>query len=169
MDLDLDRLRLAARRYSVKRIIDNQPEIFGPWVMASIGGVWTPRRGTTIGLWDDEKGRRAGAVYCDYDTRSIVMHFASDGTKAWLTRQFLWFVFYYPFIQLSVHKIICPVASDNLPCRKFIEHIGFTPEATLKDATPKGDLILYTMTRDQCRWLNLRNLYRGQAEGTESA
>jgi RimJ/RimL family protein N-acetyltransferase len=71
-------------------------------------------------------------------------------------REYLWFVFYFPFIQLGVTKIIAPVESGNLACRRFIEHIGFILEATLKDCAPKGDLLIYTMRKDQCKWLGLK-------------
>jgi RimJ/RimL family protein N-acetyltransferase len=77
-------------------------------------------------------------------------------SKRWMVREFLWFVFYFPFVQLEVTKIIAPVESGNLDCRRFIEHIGFNLEATLKDCAPKGDLLIYTMARDQCKWLSLK-------------
>ena len=83
-----------------------------------------------------------------------------------MNREFLWYCFYYPFEQLQVKKILGLVESDNAEARKLDEHLGFTLEATLKDAAPKGDLLIYSMTRDQCKWLSLTERYRGKTQGT---
>jgi RimJ/RimL family protein N-acetyltransferase len=98
-----------------------------------------------------------------------MLHIAADPSKRWMNREYLWFVFYFPFVQLGVTKIIAPVESTNEVCSRFVEHIGFTLEATLKDCAPKGDMLIYTMKPDQCRWLNLKDAYRGQRLSTRSA
>lgn len=98
-----------------------------------------------------------------------MLHIATDGSKKWMNRDYLWYVFYYPFVQLGVKKIIAPVESTNKVCSSFVEHIGFKLEATLKDAAPKGDLLVYTMTPDQCKWLNLREKYRGKTQSAKAA
>ena len=81
-----------------------------------------------------------------------------------MNREFLWFCFYYPFEQLRVNKILGLVESTNLEAQRLNEHLGFTLEATLKDAAPKGDLLIYSMKRDQCKWLDLKGKYRGEAK-----
>jgi len=93
-----------------------------------------------------------------------MLHIATDGTKRWMNREYLWFVFYFPFVQLGVTKIIAPVESSNSVCARFVEHIGFTLEATLKDCAPNGDMLIYTMREDQCKWLNLGGKYRGEGK-----
>lgn len=98
-----------------------------------------------------------------------MLHIATDGSKKWMNRNYLWYVFYYPFKQLGVNKIICPIESSNKVCISFVEHIGFVHEATLKDAAPKGDLLIYSMAKDQCKWLKLREQYRGEAQSTKAA
>ena len=45
------------------------------------------------------------------------------------------------------------VASSNEAARKFDEHLGFELEAILLGAHPDGDLLVYKMTADKCRWL----------------
>lgn len=93
------------------------------------------------------------------------MHVAAEPTRRWLTRQFLQISFDYPFNQTKVRVILSPVASGNAACIRFIEHLGFTLGATLKNAHPDGDLLLYTMQREQCRWLNiLKDTAHGQSE-----
>jgi RimJ/RimL family protein N-acetyltransferase len=154
----------------VRRVLCQHEDLFGPWMMKILtnSGKWFPGRGSIIGLFDDVKGPIAACLFEGHNDASIMLHIATDGSRRWMIREFLWFVFYFPFIQLAVTKIIAPVESGNLDCRRFIEHIGFTLEATLKDCAPSGDLLIYTMRKDQCKWLNLRNKYRGKAEGSAS-
>ena len=137
-------------------------------MMHILKGSWHSGKGSIIGLWDSETCEPlAAALFEAANGASIMLHMAAIG-KRWLNREYLWFVFYYPFIQLSLTKIISPVESDNTDCCRFIEHIGFTLEATLKDAAPNGDLLIYTMTKDQCKWLSLKESYRGQTQGSSA-
>lgn len=151
----------------MKQIVTGREDIFGPWMMGILdGGRWLPGRGHIIGLWDD--GPVAGCLFESSNGASIMLHIAAIG-KRWMNREYLWFVFYYPFEQLGLKKIICPVESTNINCLRFIEHIGFVLEATLKEAAPKGDLLIYSMAKDQCRWLKLREKYRGQIQSSRPA
>jgi RimJ/RimL family protein N-acetyltransferase len=153
----------------VKRVLCQHEPIFGPWMMKRLdAGEWFKGRGHIIGLWDDDKGPVAGCLFEASNGASIMLHCATDGTKRWMNREYLWFVFYFPFAQLRVRKIIAPVESTNETSCRFVEHIGFVLEATLKDAAPKGDLLIYTMTEDQCKWLHLRERYRGQTKGSST-
>lgn len=152
----------------MKSVITGHDEVFGPWLMDKCNGAWVPGRGSTIGLWDEVKGPVAATFYEGCNGASILMHVAGEG-KDWLNREFLWFSFYYPFEQLKLKKIICSVDSTNVDCVKFVEHIGFDLEATLKDASPKGDLRIYTMIRENCKWLSLKDRKSGKTNSTISA
>lgn len=148
----------------MKRVVTNHDSFFGPWIMNRVGGEWLPGRGSTIGLWEDGVGPVAGLLYESCNGASVLGHLTGIGRK-WMNREFLWFCFYYPFEQLKVNKILGLVESTNLEAQRLNTHLGFRLEATLKDAAPKGDLLIYSMTRDQCKWLNLRDNYRGQTQG----
>lgn len=149
----------------MKRVVTDQDELFGPWLAKQLGTTWFPGRGSVIGLWEDGVGPVAGCLYESCNGASIVGHLAGLGRK-WMNREYLWFCFHYPFVQLGVHKIIGLVEAGNLEARKLDEHMGFTLEATLKGCAPSGDLLIYTMTRDQCRWLPLGDKYRGETRRT---
>jgi len=93
----------------------------------------------------------AGVLYEDWNHANVVCHIAGIGR--WATREFLRVIFDYPFRQLAVKRITVPVASTNAKAVQFVEHLGFTLEAKLKDAHPEGDLLIYKMTPAECRWL----------------
>ncbi len=101
----------------------------------------------------------AGVVFNDYNGANINMHVASDGSRHWLNREFLWFCFYYAFEQAKVKRITALIGEGNLAALRFNDHIGFTEETRLKDAHPNGDMIVRVMFKKDCRWLNRRNLY----------
>lgn len=136
----------------MKHIIVNQDHVVGPWVCERTGGKYVPGDSVTMGL--AEHGRLIGGVLFDhYNGRSIAMHVAGEGRK-WLNREFIRACFSYVFEQLGVHKVIGMVPSTNTDALRFDYKLGFIKEATIEDAVPDGDLILLTMTRDQCRWLS---------------
>lgn len=92
-------------------------------------------------------------LFDNFNGANVNMHVASDGSKNWMNREYLWYCFHYPFNQLRVKRITGLVAESNHAARKFDEHIGFELETRLKDAAPDGDLLIYRMTPDTCRWL----------------
>lgn len=165
--MDFNRFCREARRDLVKSVITGADHIFGPWLAERTGGRWVAGQGSTIGLVGN--GEICGAVLFEaFNGASIMMHCAGEGKK-WLNREFLWFVFYYPFVQLNAKVIISPVESSNLDCIRFIEHIGFKAEATLRNASLTGDLLIYTMGKESCRWLSLKRSKNVEAESAYSA
>ena len=112
----------------------------------------------------------AGVLYEDYNGANLLTHIAATTSGHWMTREYLWFIFYYPFVQLNCKRITSIVASSNQKSARFVEHLGFKLEATLKDAHPGGDLLVYVMHKIDCRWLNLkRNAPYGQERSSGSA
>lgn len=100
----------------------------------------------------------AGVLYNGYTVKNICMHIASDGSKQWLNRQFLWTAFDYPFNQLKCSRVTALVGEGNHDARRFDEHIGFKLEARLTDACPSGDLLVYRMLKYECRFIGERRL-----------
>ena len=107
-------------------------------------------------LPDDMARIRAGVWYENFNGANMMMHIASDGTKAWMTREYLWYAFFYPFVECGCKRVTALVAASNTDSRLFCERVGFSTEATLQDAAADGDMIVYRMFRDECRWLKLR-------------
>lgn len=131
-----------------------EDERVGSWVCERTGGQFEPSCSRTIG--QEANGELvAGIVYDHYNGRSIAMHVAGEGGH-WLNRSLLRAVFAYPFDELKVIKVLGLVDSENVAARKLDEHLGFEVEAVIKDAAPKGDLLIYGMRRNMCRFLNGR-------------
>lgn len=109
--------------------------------------------GTTIGIgWEKNGELVAGVAYADWNGPNIVCHIASDGSKRWLTRYYLWAIFDYPFNQLQCKRITVCVGQGNSNSRRFVEHLGFELETTLRSAHPTGDLLVYRMFSESCKW-----------------
>lgn len=125
---------------------------------------WVAKRSTDYGAFgpavgiglESDGALVAGVCFNGYTKTNICMHVASDGSRRWMNREYLWYSFYYPFEQLGVKRITGMVGEGNAAARRFDEHIGFRLETRLKDACETGDLLVYVMWRDQCKWLGVR-------------
>lgn len=96
----------------------------------------------------------AGLVYEGYNGVNIWGHLAAEPGSRWMTREYLRYCFAYPFDELGVKRISGSVAASNLPAQRLDEHLGFKREAVLQGAAPDGgDVILYVMRREDCRYL----------------
>jgi RimJ/RimL family protein N-acetyltransferase len=105
---------------------------------------------TAIGLESDGK-LVAGVIYSEYNGNNISAGIAGEGN--WLTREFLWFMFYYPFIQAGAQRITACVETNNLQSQRFVEKLGFELEFSMKRAGRFGDLLIYRMFREDCKYL----------------
>lgn len=152
----------------MKVIVDQMPEIIGPWVCSQIGMVFEPAGMKAIGLWDTKQQRPiAGLVYEKFNGSSVTMHQAISDPRA-ANREFLWYVFYYPFVQLGCERLTGVVTSDNTPAIELNLKLGFTIEARLERACPAGDLLIMRMFREDCRFLE-RGKRNGRWKGRESS
>lgn len=95
----------------------------------------------------------AGVLYEGYNRINVWMHVAATPGKRW-SMEFLRYCFYYPFVELGCKRVSGYVEASNLAARRFDEHLGFEREAVLRGAASDGgDVILYVMWRDKCRYL----------------
>lgn len=125
--------------------------VVGPWVADRINGQFWAENSAAIGLY---RGKLvAGVIYENYNLASVVCHIAVEGA---LTPTYLAAIFDYPFNVLGVRKIVVPVAESNLQSIDFVSKLGFTKEAQLLDAHPDGSLLLFTMNREQCKFIGER-------------
>ena len=134
----------------MRRIITKENSRVGAWIQSHGGGFY--REGSQcIGLERDGV-LIAGVLYDYYNGASIYMHVAA-GIQNWLDREYLRVCFDYPFRQLDCNVVIGLVPENNYKARRFDEHLGFKLTATIPEGHPEGALFIYTMRKEQCRWI----------------
>jgi L-amino acid N-acyltransferase YncA len=117
------------------------------------GGFWRPET-KCIGL--ERNGNLvAGVMYDWFNGASVYAHVVVKGR---LTREYLWFIGHYPFEQLGAKVVIGLVSQDNKEAQKFDEHLGFRLTASIPEGHPSGDLLIYTLYKNQYKWLERKNV-----------
>lgn len=142
---------------SSTKILDQDHARVGAWMGTHGAGYY--RDGTTcIGL--EREGKIvAAAMYDGFNGSSIFAHIAITGK---MTREWLWFICYYPFVQLKCEVVIGLVSSANHAAQRFDEHFGFVKQCVIPGGDPQGDLIIYALRKADCRFLTKGKHY-GQA------
>lgn len=132
----------------------------GYWVAKKVRGHYHETSSQAIGML---KGGdpAAGVIYENVNGVSCTCHIAIDCR---INAQFVATIFDYPFRFLGLEKIICPVGEGNAESIRLVSHMGFEEEARIKNAHPDGALLIFTMVREQCRFLapRYRRLIDGQ-------
>lgn len=98
-----------------------------------------------------------GIIFTGYTGSMVRCHVA--GVENWAHPELVWIGFDYPFMQLGVRKILVSVGAANTRSKSIIERLGFTLEHAIEDGTAHGPLYLYSMLREDCRYLKLRSRY----------
>lgn len=97
-----------------------------------------------------------GVLYEGFRWPDINMHIATDGTKRWANRRFIFACFDYPFNQLKCYRVTAVVCISNSNAVKLVLKLGFKLEGRLRKAFPSGeDALLFGMLKEECRWLKL--------------
>jgi len=97
----------------------------------------------------------AVAGYNCFNGKSCQMHMTIK-RGAYVTRNFVWFVCYYPFVQIGLELIIGILPEDNADIIKLAKHAGFEEKYRVDGGHPDGDLLLCTMKKQDCRFLNIK-------------
>ena len=124
------------------------------WVFDHVGGTGTPwfEPYECIGL--ERNGQLvAGCVFNNYVRGgSIEMHLAAT-PGPWAFREVLGAGFRYAFHICDVRRVTAYTAMRNVRCQRFLHHLGFQYEGTLKNALPNDSLRVYGLLREHCRFL----------------
>ena len=128
----------------------------GRWVAAKNNQMYFEANSQAVG-WEKDGEIVAGVIYDGWNKQSIVCHIAATES---LTATFLAKVFDYSFRQLQVHKMIATVSSKNFKSIQLVTHMGFKEEAKIKDAHPSGDIVIFTMTKEDCKFLGEKYVKR---------
>jgi RimJ/RimL family protein N-acetyltransferase len=139
----------------MKNVIYGQDERIIRWVGEKVD---EDEFGKAVGIGLEEDGELiAGVVFNMYTGPSISMHVAAVPGRRWMTKEYLFRCFAYPFLQLNCRRITGLVRADNFVAQKFDEHLGFRREGLLREACDDGtDMILYGMLKNECRFIGDR-------------
>jgi RimJ/RimL family protein N-acetyltransferase len=139
----------------MKTVVYGQDQRVAKWVGARVD---EPNFGDCVGIGLEENGELiAGVVYNIFSGPSICAHIAAMPGKRWMTRDFLWRIHAYPFLQLKCNRITALVRQDNLVSQHFVEHLGFRYEGVMRQACTDGqNMFIYGMLRKECRWLEIK-------------
>ena len=124
----------------------------GHWTAQKVDGGYFQERSRSIGLKKNGEFV-AGVIYENWHGKSITCHIAVTGR---MTSAYLGAIFHYPFNVCKVGKIIVPISSANIASIKFVEKMGFLEEARIKDAMADGDMVIFTMPKNRCKYLEYR-------------
>ena len=124
----------------------------GHWTAGQTKGKYFEANSQSIGLKRNDEFV-AGVIYENWNRQTITCHIAISSR---MTPRYLAIIFDYPFKVCDVKKIIVPVDSTNSKSINLVEKMGFTEEARIKDGMADGDMILYTLAKNDCKYLGER-------------
>ena len=124
----------------------------GRWTAERLDTGYFAERSQAIGLIRDGV-IVAGIIYENFNGKSLMAHIVIEGK---INKTYLHAIYDYAFNVCGVDKAIVPVQSSNLKSMRLVENMGFSEEARIKDSCPTGDILLYTMKKTDCRFLETR-------------
>ncbi len=132
------------------RIIHNAE--VGHWIARQFNGVYPEGAAQAIGFERDGK-MVAGMFFENFNGRSMIAHMAINGRA---TAEFYRKCAEYAFKQCGVFKLIAPIPSENVKSIRLVEKMGFLEECRIFNASPDGDIVLFTLIEQNCRFLKPR-------------
>lgn len=142
----------------MRQVVTADQDYMRAWLGNKLGEI-LPENTTCIG--QEKDGNLVAVVgYCGFRSKSCVCHIASVGEN-WMSKDFLWAIFDYPFNKLGVSVILITISSNNEDSLKFSRHLGFVDKAYIEDAHEDGDLVILAMRREQCRQLDIKTPLKG--------
>jgi len=121
-----------------------------PMVANRVEAIFPTHDVTGIG-WEQNGTVVAGVVYDHFTGTSVMATMAVD--DAHVVKEFLWAIFDYPFNQLGVGKILVNVEEANTISLKMLKRMGFIKEAYIEGVFPSGAMIIMSLVKENCVWL----------------
>lgn len=147
----------------MKTLLINAPGA-GDWIMAVAGGKFAPGLDHSFSnhLFPDGSEPPGptppclgGFVLSTYLGTAMTVHMAGLDPR-WCSRDLLWMVFHYGFVQLGCKKLIAPVRSDNISAIGLDIRAGWRLEGRIANVYDNADLLILTMEKPDCRWLRIK-------------
>lgn len=123
------------------------------WASVQIGCAF-PDNSRAIGMEVDDE-MVAVTVWNCFEEHNCLISIASDKSRRWMTREYLFRSFYYPFAQLGLPRVTVKVDEDNLDSVLLGVHLGFNFEGAMRKAAPGGRReIIMGLLKEDCRWIS---------------
>ena len=139
----------------------------GEWVAAHGGGFQHPGSYTALG-YAHEGVLKGGITWSHYNGRHCLCNIAIDNAGR-MPRPLILAGLHYSFhpSQLALRRLTFLVASANIRSQSMVRHLGATLEATLRDADPSGDLLIFALFPESCQlWKRFDERLRKPADRT---
>ena len=142
----------------MRELVYGGESVHVPWAEKVIGHRLRPEA-KSIAVVD---GSRIRAVFAfdGFSQRGCMIHIATDGTATWPGRDFdnlLTRIFAYPFRQCGYARLTALVAASNTRSVQLVTRRGGVLEGSMrKAAVDGGDLLVFGMLREECRWVTGR-------------
>jgi RimJ/RimL family protein N-acetyltransferase len=108
-----------------------------------------------------DKEIRAVAVFETFTDNDCMIHVVSDGSRRWLTREFLVRVFSYPFLQRKQTRVTTIVPASCAVAIRMNLRLGFVVEGRARKGMSDTEDILYMgILKEECNYL-----FGGQSHG----
>src|SRR6185436_17806200 len=131
----------------------------GDWIMERAGGYFRDGVNHSFSTHRlDANGDGVilgGFALVGYTGAAMTMHMAGRD-KSWFSRDLAALTFGYGFHQLGCKKLLAPVKSTNHQLVMLVRRGGWKFDTVLRDVYPDADMIVFSMTRDECPWLRHR-------------
>ena len=95
----------------------------------------------------------AGLIFNGYEGANVNMHISAIDGRKWLTPEFLFAAFDYPFNELGRKRVTAFMRSKNDRAISFAKNLGFEYEGTMKNYYADDDAVVYGLLRENCRFL----------------
>lgn len=120
--------------------------------MARAVGFFHPGRDHSITVHDGSE-ILGGFVLNNFRGKTAEIHMESVDPR-WCSKDLFWMVSHYAFVQTRCRKVLAPVRSDNYKTIDFCLRAGWRIEAILRDVFEDAHMLILSMTKDECPWLD---------------
>ena len=100
----------------------------------------------------------AGIVYNNFEGASAEMHVSAIEGSRWMTKEFLFSAFDYPFNQLGLRRVTGRIKKRNKRAAAFVKHLGFKYEGTMRHYFADDDALIFGLLRGDCRFIRRTEL-----------
>ncbi len=135
---------------------EQRPEFYrfaSDWLEAKLKPAHDSRIITAV----DHDGMPVGAaVYRHITLCNLEMMIALPFGARGVSREFVHWMFHYPFMQLRLPHISTVADEANEASVRLTLHVGFEIEGRMRRVFNGRDGIIFGMCRDECRWIGPR-------------